>query len=148
MGDAIATRSRANWPGARNRSGFGTVARAWMVPLERSSALSMKSSVPSRPRFVSSERPISTLLASGPDVCISALKCRLRLGKLDLVRTRIDHEQQVAIVDDLAVLEVDFGQRTADLGAQLDAVDGGELAEETEPAIHRALQGQAHRHRR
>ena len=30
-----ARRSRANAPGVSNRSGLGTVARAWMVPLER-----------------------------------------------------------------------------------------------------------------
>ena len=42
------------------------------------------------------------------------------------------------------VLEMDLGQRTADLGPeQLDAIDGRELAEEAGPDIELALQGLA-----
>ena len=52
------------------------------------------------------------------------------LGQPDLVGPRIDDEEQIALVDDLPVLEVYFGQRAADLGAQLDRVDRRELAEE------------------
>jgi len=51
-------------------------------------------------------------------------------------------------VDDLPVLEVDFGQCAADLSPQLDAIDGRELAEETSPDIDLALQGLADRHDR
>jgi hypothetical protein len=50
-------------------------------------------------------------------------------------------------VHDLAVREMDFGQRTADLGAQLDPVDGGELAEEANPGIDLAPQRLADCHR-
>jgi hypothetical protein len=64
-GGATVTRSLANWPGARNRSGLGTVARAWIVPLDRSRELSTKSSVPCRAKVFSSLSPIMTLSASG-----------------------------------------------------------------------------------
>ena len=48
---------------------------------------------------------------------------------------------------DLAVLEMDLSQRAADLRAQLDPVDGGELAEEAGPGIDLALQRLADCHR-
>ena len=56
-----ATRRRANCPGVMARSGFGTVARAWIVPLLRFTALSMKSSVPCRSKLPSPSRLIATL---------------------------------------------------------------------------------------
>src|ERR1700721_3093984 len=43
-------------------------------------------------------------------------------------------EKEVALMDDVAVLEADLGEGTADLGAQFDALDGRELAEELEAA--------------
>ena len=49
---------------------------------------------------------------------------------------------------DLPVLEMDLGQRAADLGPQLDPVDRRELAEETGPDIDLALQGLADGHDR
>ena len=42
--------------GGQRQSVFGTVARAWIVPLERSRALSTKSSVPSWVKSVSRRR--------------------------------------------------------------------------------------------
>ena len=66
-GGATAKRTRANAPGVRNRSGLATVARAWIVPLERSSALSTKSSVPCLAKRFSSLRLMATLSASGPE---------------------------------------------------------------------------------
>ena len=45
------------------------------------------------------------------------LQRRLGLFELDLVGTRIDHKEKVALVHDLTVLEVNLGQRSADLGA-------------------------------
>ena len=56
--------SFANTRSMRVAGGLGTVARAWMVPLERSSMLSTKSSVPCRGNCVSSPSAISTLSAS------------------------------------------------------------------------------------
>src|SRR5262249_35964463 len=55
--------TRANTPGVSKPSGFGTVARAWIVPLDRLSALSTKSRVPCRANSVSSLSAISTLSA-------------------------------------------------------------------------------------
>jgi hypothetical protein len=51
-----------------------------------------------------------------------ALKLSHGLAQLDFVRDRIDHEQEIALVDDVAVLEVNFRQRAADLSAQLDVL--------------------------
>jgi hypothetical protein len=50
------------------------------------------------------------------------------LSQLYFVGTRIDYEKKVSLVDDLAVLEVDFRKRTSDLSPQLDTIGGGELA--------------------
>ncbi len=53
VGGAIATRSRANWPGARNRSGLGTVgARMDGGRWSDRAHCPMKSSVPSRAEAV------------------------------------------------------------------------------------------------
>jgi hypothetical protein len=74
-------------------------------------------------------------------------RCRLelsvRLFELDLIRTRIDHEQQVALVHGLAVLEMDLGEVTAHLGAQHDLIHRGELTSEIGPVGNARL----HRHR-
>ncbi len=63
------------------------------------------------------------------------LQLRIGLRQLDFIGARIDHEQKVALVDNLAVGEMDFRQRAADLGAQFDAIDRGELPEEAEPGV-------------
>src|SRR5262245_57158762 len=63
IGAPTTSLTRANSPGVRRRLGFGTVARAWIVPLDRLSTLSTKSSVPCRTNCVSSLRAISTLSA-------------------------------------------------------------------------------------
>ena len=54
---------------------------------------------------------------------LRGLELRFRLGEPDLIRHRVDREQQIALMDDVAVLEVDSGQRAADLRAQLDLID-------------------------
>ena len=53
-----------------------------------------------------------------------------RLLKGDAIGARVDGEQQVAFVNDLAVLKADRRENAADLGAQRDGIDGGELPEE------------------
>jgi len=53
---------------------------------------------------------------------IRALELSQGLAQLDFVGDRIDHEQEIALVDDVAVLEVNFRQRAADLSAQLDVL--------------------------
>jgi hypothetical protein len=53
--------------------------------------------------------------------------CRLQLGvglrQLDFVRSRVDREEQIALMDDVPILEVYSGERAADLGAQLHLFD-------------------------
>src|SRR4029077_2168926 len=71
-----------------------------------------------------------------------------RLGELDLVGARIDDEKQVALVDDLPILEMELGERAADLRPQLDAVGRRKLAEETYPRVDLAQERRAHRHAR
>ena len=56
------SRTRANWPGAMAMSGFRKVARACIVPLLRSTWLSMKSNVPVRLHGVSPSRLICTVV--------------------------------------------------------------------------------------
>ena len=46
------------------------------------------------------------------------------LAQLDLIGRRIYHEQEIAFMDDIAVLETDLGERATQLGAHFDAVDG------------------------
>ena len=45
------------------------------------------------------------------------------------VGARVDHEQEIALMDDLPVLEMNLSQRTADLHIQLDLINRRELAE-------------------
>jgi hypothetical protein len=74
------------------------------------------------------------------------LLLRLRLRKTDFVRYRVDREQQVALTHDVAILEMNAGQRAAHLSAQFDLIHRRELAEKTEPCIEFAHQRPAHRH--
>ena len=73
---------------------------------------------------------------------------RPRRGERRLIGPRIDDEQQVALFDELAVLEMDFGQITADPRADLDIFLGGELPGVLVPLDELALDRLAHRHRR
>jgi hypothetical protein len=68
---------------------------------------------------------------------------RVRLSQFDLIWNAIDDEKQIALVDDVAVLEADLSERAADLGAQLKMVHGRELPQEFEPAVHVTLQRRA-----
>src|ERR1700761_1598352 len=78
------------------------------------------------------------------------LQRRLGLLQPDLVGARVNYKKQIALMDDLAVLEVDFGQCPADLGTQFDPVDRRELAEKAGPGVDFAPQGftDRDRHRR
>src|SRR5262249_11038729 len=77
--------------------------------------------------------------------CNRRLQLGLRLGQLDFVRAWIDDEEKIALMDDLAVLEMDFRERPAYLRAQLDAVDCGKLTKESKPRVDIALQRPAYR---
>ena len=56
-----------------------------------------------------------------PRACCLQLSIGLR--QLDFVGPRVDREEQVALMDDLPILEVYSGERAADLGAQLHLFD-------------------------
>src|SRR4029079_18488123 len=73
-------------------------------------------------------------------------KLRVRLRKSNLIRTRVDHEQQVAFVDDLAVLEVYLSQRASDLRAEFDVIHRRELAKADDLRVDGAPARFADRH--
>src|SRR5262249_3815629 len=57
----------------------------------------------------------------------SRLELGLGLGQPDLIGAGVDGEEEITLVDDVAVLEMDADQRAADLGAELDLLDRGKL---------------------
>ena len=80
--------------------------------------------------------------------CGRAFELGRRLGEPNLVGNRVDGEEEITLVDDIAVLEADFRQRAADLGAQFDLINRGKLAEEAQPRVEVADQRSAHDHLR
>ncbi len=71
-----------------------------------------------------------------------------RLPEGDLIRPRVDGEKQVALMNHLPILEADGHERSADLRAQRNRIDGGELPEESCRGGDRFLQRKTNRHRR
>ena len=72
----------------------------------------------------------------------------LRLRQLDLIRPRVDDEQQIALMHDLPVGKIDLGKVTAHLGENLNIVHWGELAGEIGPVGGAGGQSCAHGYRR
>src|SRR6266436_2422378 len=56
------------------------------------------------------------------------LSLRGRLLQLDFIWTRVDDKEQIALADNLAILEMDFAQVAADLSAQSDLIHSGKLS--------------------
>src|SRR5258707_13146496 len=56
------------------------------------------------------------------------LTLRGRLLQLDFIWTRVDDKEQIALADNLAILEMDFGQVAADLSTQYDLIHSGKLS--------------------
>src|ERR1700738_4265037 len=77
-----------------------------------------------------------------------ALELRFRLGQADLIRSRIDSEEEVTAVNDVAVLEIDPGERPAYLAPQLNALDRGKLAEKAPSGVECAHERPAREHLR
>jgi hypothetical protein len=73
-------------------------------------------------------------------------KLRVRLREPDLVRTRINREEEAALLNDVAVSEMYLREGATHLRAQLDLLDRGELAKEPKPGINLAQQRLAHHH--
>jgi hypothetical protein len=68
------------------------------------------------------------------------LKLRVRFGKGDFVGSSINCEKQVALPNDVSILEKYSRKRTADLRAQFDLRNRRELTKEAQPRIDLSLQ--------
>src|SRR6516162_5059914 len=75
---------------------------------------------------------------------VSGLELSIGLCQPDLVGSRVDGKEKVAFVDDISILEIDAGQRAADLGTELNLLDRGKLTKEAQPRIDLARQRLAH----
>jgi hypothetical protein len=54
------------------------------------------------------------------------------LGQPDFVGTRVNCEEEIALMGDVPILEVYSGKRAADLSAKLNGIDRRKLAEEAQ----------------
>ncbi len=61
------------------------------------------------------------------ELCCRGVPLRFGLLQRNFVGTRIDDKQEIALVDDLPVLEVQFGQEAADTSTDFDIVLRSEL---------------------
>jgi hypothetical protein len=75
------------------------------------------------------------------------LELSLRCGKIDLEGARVDDEEQIALLDELPVLEVNLRQIAADPRAHLDRFRRHELAGVLVPVDDLAHQRRTDRHR-
>src|SRR5260370_7738067 len=78
--------------------------------------------------------------ARGDEAWVRWIQLGIGLCQPDFVGARIDGEEEIALMDDVPILEVYSGKRAADLGAQLNLVHGRELAQELDPGADVALQ--------
>src|SRR5436190_18911462 len=62
--------------------------------------------------------------------CVRCLQLGMGLCQPDFVGARVDGEEEIALMDDVPILEVYSGKRAADLGAQLNLLDRGKLTKE------------------
>ena len=76
--------------------------------------------------------------------CVRCLKLGFGLCQPDFVGARVDGEEEIALMDDVPILEVYSGKRAADLGAQLNLLDRGKLTKEALSGINLALERLAH----
>src|ERR1700722_7075915 len=58
------------------------------------------------------------------------LELRSRFAELDLIRSRIDLEEKIALLDNVPIFEADLRQGAADLRAQLNILHGRKLTKE------------------
>ena len=72
--------------------------------------------------------------------CVRCLQMGIGLCQPDFVGARVDGEEEIALMDDVPILEVYSGKRAADLGAQLNLLDRGELTKEAQSGINLALE--------
>ena len=72
--------------------------------------------------------------------CVRRLQLGLGLCQPEFVGARVDGEEEIALMDDVPILEVYSGKRAADLGAQLNLLDRGKLTKEAQAGINLALE--------
>src|SRR6516165_12403547 len=78
--------------------------------------------------------------------CRRALELGSSLGQPDFVGTRVDGEEEVALMDDVPIPEVYSSKRAAHLSAELNLVDRGKLTKEAQSRIKLAHERLAHHH--
>src|SRR5262249_34654771 len=83
-------------------------------------------------------------LPSEHEPCVRCLQLGIGLRQPDVVGARVDGEEEIALMDDVPILEVYSGKRAADLGAQLNLLDRGKLTKEAQSGINLALEWLAH----
>jgi hypothetical protein len=77
------------------------------------------------------------------------LELRSRFAELDLIRSRIDLEEKIALLDNVPIFEADLRQGAADLRAQLNILHGRKLTKELNSRGKTTLHWDGHRdHRR
>src|ERR1700745_268834 len=72
--------------------------------------------------------------------CVRYLQLGIGLCQPDFVGARVDGEEEIALMDDVPILEVYSGKRAADLGAQLHLLDRGKLTKKAQSGINLALE--------
>src|SRR5215469_667649 len=80
--------------------------------------------------------------------CRRALELGSCLGQPDLVGTGVDGEEEIALMDDVPILEVYSRERATHLSAELDLVDGRKLTKEAQSRIKLAHERLAHHYLR
>src|SRR5215470_8068512 len=75
---------------------------------------------------------------------VRCLQLGIGLCQPDFVGARVDGEEEIALMDDVPILEVYSGKRAADLGAQLNLLNRGKLTKKAESGINLALKRLAH----
>src|SRR5262249_411087 len=71
--------------------------------------------------------------------CVRCRQLGMGLCQPDFVGARVDGEEEIALMDDVPILEVYSGKRAADLGAQLNLLDCGKLTREVHAGTNAAL---------
>ena len=92
--------------------------------------------------------PRTTSRLAFSTLVVAANSSALRLLQRALERPRIDHEQQIALLDALPVLEPHLGEIAGDARTHLHRLDGVETAGVLVPLDDLALNGLAHGHGR
>src|SRR6516164_5974743 len=78
--------------------------------------------------------------------CVRCLQLGFGLCQPDFVGARVDGEEQIALLDDVPILEVYSSKCAAYLGAEFKVVDRRKLTKEAQSGIDLAHERLAHHH--